>query len=1281
MAKGLFLIRRQWDGRAINRMSVKTLNSLVNLSPGFKTSVNLKADIEDDRKVSGYIPTEIASEVLLDLAENLHPLAGRRSRILTGTYGTGKSHLALVLARLYRDGVKNPALAPVIDKLKKWPGQAQRLIEERTHLNGRFLLVLLEGDEGPFDDTLLRYLDDALEREGIKDILPETAFSAAVARIEQIRRHNENTFKGLEDVSKEFGFESVTVLEGQLKNKQRTAYDAFCEIHKVLFAGASFYQHHLMTPKEVYEAVAKKLVDEKGYGGIVVIWDEFGRYIERVINDPRGIEGQNIQTFADGCCNRSGKYHVHLYLICHRSLQEYVGISTIARTTGMSKADQVEWNKISGRFRQFDMKSTDKEVFDLIDQVLIQKESDQLWKEFIAKSADFMDDWTEQSMRLRIFPEFNRNEIHTIITLGAYPLHPMAAFCLPRISQRVAQNERTLFTFLSDSGTDTLGPFIHDTIIPSLGVYPPCFTADMLWNFFARDVAEHPVYRRIYSKFSQADFMVDPDNELGKRIIKAVALLQVISTDRAPCTEDVISFALGLRSSERSELRDMLKSLCSKQGDRERVLVQSVTDGSYRFTGVASDGFDEKVNRIVEERMRSVRPTIHLSTIADRLQIPSTIPATSYSDDFMLARSLALEIVDCGQIQDSQQWIRNLGSGEFRDGYALIILCENGDEIRKAKELSLTTLKHPQILIGVPKEPIYVTALLRKHEAICFLETTQSNLYGKGADFREEWEQQERDYIEAINKIIGPILNPEKRLLDWFTNAKEITSIGSVSRLRNVASDMMRSVFPLTPCIAHERLTTDEGRDNFVGPRRAIINKLLLIDGPDLLANETTSQFKTVIDFVYRKNGILRQKGNSFIIDKPDENKFSAMSSVWNEIERTIEDARRGPVPMSMLISILRKPPYGLRMRSISLIIAAVFRKYLQRGNLSFQYEKSKLSISHVIRIDGTVLDDVVFSSEKYSLVFTDIGQKQEAVLFGVAMAFNVSFTSEVDKVELIEHIHESVKKWWRRLPPFAQNTKELDEQTKKIRDKILRMLAQEEADAQKILLNTIVDTIQPVDQKQIIVKEAVAELFGKAKENIDNAVEKQLVPRIKTVVEEVFSQESETNNQENALAVWFRKLSQERQDMRIAGDATILARGAKSVADGGKNAVEGALSLAKDITGTSLENWGDDMLERFRGRLEGAKRAVEEAETVKITPPKNGNEITIPEPHEGQVHIVLSIKTETLRRTFVPVSQISTMGENLRTIIKESIKGIGKALPSGECETILIEILRDILQ
>ena len=82
----------------------------------------------------------------------------------------------------------------------------------------------------------------------------------------------------------------------------------------------------MLDPGTFYKSVVKELTDNYDYGGITILWDEFGHKMEEVVKDPAGSEGLELQEFAENC-NYSEDLQIHLYLFCHRSLKEYHDIS------------------------------------------------------------------------------------------------------------------------------------------------------------------------------------------------------------------------------------------------------------------------------------------------------------------------------------------------------------------------------------------------------------------------------------------------------------------------------------------------------------------------------------------------------------------------------------------------------------------------------------------------------------------------------------------------------------------------------------------------------------------------------------------------------------------------------------------------------------------------------------------------------------------------------------------------------------------------------------------
>jgi len=1263
------------------------LSEAVWISPGFNTAVTLETDLDNEKKVRAYIPTRAACEVLLDLEKQLHPMVeGPRSRVITGTYGTGKSHLSLMLARLYRDGAEDADLGPMLDKMDgKWPGQAKKLRAGRSKKSGYFL-VLLEGDEGHFEDALLSRLTRALRKANLSDLIPETAFTAAVARVEDLRLNYADAYSDMVKRAPEFGVASLAALVKQLENSEKAAYEKFRDLYREVLSGAEFTATFGMKPRDVYSAVASRLVNDHGYSGIAVIWDEFGRYMERVVDDPRGLEGDAIQKFAEGC--NHGKGQLHLYLICHRSLQEYASLGTIARAMGTSKKDEDDWRKIVGRFHEFRMQSTDHEVFDLIDQVVVQMEDSPVYQNMVSDCAQALNDCTSEAMDAKLFPEFGREDVHSVVTLGAFPLHPMAAFLLPRVSQEVAQNERTLFTFLSHSGAGTLGPFLSSTpAVPDQG-RPPFFTADLLWDYFVNDVAAHPVHRRLMPRFERADTLVPVDDALAKRILKSVALLSVVALDRTPATAELIRMTLGLPASQMEHLQGQLDSLSSAQGDHELVLVRNVADQAYRFATVgASGGLDDSaISAVVTERLAKVTPAAHLRSIVGELQMGSEqiplrrIPSTLYNDDYgTVDRGLTVEFMDETEVGQPGRWTSNLGSGDFVDGYALIALCEDRQALDAVEVAAVSSLAHEQLLIGIPTEPTQLGALLRRHEAIRHLAAEQPYLYGEGAPLREEWEQRDRDFADAITRMVESLLDPDNAHLTWFTNGVQKDNVATVGRLRSLASDMMRLVFRDTPRIAHDRLTSDEGSDSQSSVRKEIIGELMSADGPSRLAAQSQQKLKRAIDAVLRRTGILRQQASGWIVAEPDAADQPEMQAAWSAVEACIQESMDHSIPLKKVVDCLKSPPFGMRARSIPIVVASVFRKYLDFGNLSIVGTSGKA----LERADSRALDEALLWPGNLTLVYREIGAKQMAVRDGIGAAFDIFAAEGEDGDSCIQRIRQAVAYWWRGLPRFAVVTESVSEGTATVRRYVFMPLADDSADASTIILEDLADRFSPGSDVDAISSAAVQEMVALAREELDGALQSILVPRLRTEVAKVFGDDGSAPEQ--AIAEWFEGLPEAARQTRVAGDPMDLANFAERTAKQESDVGVSVLDLAQQILGSEPSSWVDETVTRVCARLEGARRTAEIAgSSPRVTGTGSGTgvaggliEVTVP---PGQVRLSILGAGDPVVVNFVPVEELSATGVNLSSVVRSTVIAM-KSLPAGECETILVRLLSDVFK
>lgn len=154
-------------------------------------------------------------------------------------------------------------------------------------------------------------------------------------------------------------------------------------------------------------------------------------------------------------------------LISHKEISNYIDKLPKEKTDG--------WRGVSERFKHIHMNNNFSQTYEIISSVIQHKEP--IWGTFCDEHARDFEALFSRYQKHQMFMDA-QGEIETAIR-GCFPLHPVSTFILPRLSERVAQNERTLFTFLSAEGTATLAVFLDE--------YEDNFTLvtpDLIYDYF-----------------------------------------------------------------------------------------------------------------------------------------------------------------------------------------------------------------------------------------------------------------------------------------------------------------------------------------------------------------------------------------------------------------------------------------------------------------------------------------------------------------------------------------------------------------------------------------------------------------------------------------------------------------------------------------------------------------------------------------------------------------------------------------------------------------------------
>ncbi|MEM2126122.1 MAG: hypothetical protein QXQ53_06985, partial [Candidatus Methanosuratincola sp.] len=421
-------------------MSVLLSSSLADLrkpAPHFQRAIHIRYDLNNPDVIAAYVPTARAADALARLLRSLTPNARQRAFVLHGPYGSGKSLLVTVLAAILSRDLPLENLTPVLTRLEEVAPETALKVQRQLSDGPRLLPVVLYGDEGDLASSLLRALFAALRRIGWEEIRLATHYRAALETLQLWQKTYPETYQRLSALLQRENWSLERLTRG-LQQADEQAYEIFQRLYPTLTAGATF-NHYGHSVIETYQEAIRALAQESPYTGIAILWDEFGRFLEARTGDAFGREAALLQELAE-FANHSGETPLYLVLVTHKAFSGYFWNAPPEHIQ--------EWRRIGERFLALDVSGEPPEAYRLIAAALTTPD-ETAWQAYLEAQRIALTRILDRTVKQRLFPELDEEQIQDWIVKGAYPLHPLTVYALPRLSNKVAQNERTLFTFLT----------------------------------------------------------------------------------------------------------------------------------------------------------------------------------------------------------------------------------------------------------------------------------------------------------------------------------------------------------------------------------------------------------------------------------------------------------------------------------------------------------------------------------------------------------------------------------------------------------------------------------------------------------------------------------------------------------------------------------------------------------------------------------------------------------------------------------------------------------------
>lgn len=1200
--------------------------NMISIAPGFQYSVNIGYDLHDDNKLRSFIPTRSSLSLLKEILLSTQPSSADRSRVLIGAYGKGKSHIVLTILSILLK--RNLALFENLLPKIQADAELEQCVRNYYDSDNRILPVVISGSNTSLTQSFLLALQRTLSEHSLLDVMPETNYKAAVSVINRWKSDYPETYQAFCDAIDA----PVAQFTELLSDYNATAYEQFERVYPTLTAGSTFNPFLGFDVVELYESVAKGLRD-KGYSGIYIVYDEFSKYLEANITEASVSDTKTLQDLAEKC-NRSGALQMHLMLISHKEISNYIDKLPKQKVDG--------WRGVSERFKHIHLNNNFAQTYEIISTV-IQKTAEQ-WEAFCRQYADSFSALNRRYDRHPLFSGV-KADLRTAV-YGCYPLHPVSTFILPRLSERVAQNERTLFTFLSSEGNSTLPSFVAEHGDRAFKLITP----DVIYDYFEPLFKKESYASEIHTQYLLTASVLSKieGNELGSKIIKTISLIYILEQYEKlrPTKEEL----LGIFSFDYAP--EAIEASINGLIADDYVVYLRRSNDFLRLKQTSGVDIRQKIDELVQKQSGriSVRDILNQSNF-DNYMYPSR-----YNDEREMTRYFSFEFIDESEVDTGVNWSVKCES-IHADGVIYGILPRDDSNIQDVIDrLCQSSPTCNRCIFVVPKHHQEIKGIVAEYSAV-------KELRGKAVDdpiLFDEYEVVYEDLHEVIVRYMMIYTHPEQYAAVYIYNGcrKEIRRKAALTGLM---SEICDKVYRFTPTISNEAVNRDEITVISANSRSKIISGLLRSELEPNLGLTGSGQDVSIMRSTLVRTEILLDCES-----KPKLNLFPSnfyISWMLKEIIGFINNARKSKrVSVSHLYDRLTSPAnhIGMRRGLIPIYFAAVLHEYKHQVAVWNRSSQLPLNADTIRQIDA--------NPALFSLSYLDWNPDKEQYVSSLAQLFADHVIEAEKTINAYDYVANAMRRWFMSLPKYAKECK-IHPQGGKIEKpgrNMMRLLRQSVSSyellftrlpvaygltksAFKDVVQSIAETKRLYDQMLsdlkftlIVQTKQVFQLPGDRKATEQMSLTSVITDWCDSLNAQVFEQLF-PDGTDRCLKL-FRSITNDE-------DAFICA-------------------LARLATGLRVEDWNDQTIRSFCERIQLYHDTA--ASFIADEVPK-----TVENTSTYQISFV-NENGETVTKRF-DRTEYSRRGKLLYNQITSSLDAMGHAVSEQEKRQVLMEILKDL--
>jgi hypothetical protein len=929
--------------------------------------------------------------------------------------------------------------------------------------------------------------------------------------------------------------------------------------------------------KTIDSRKALKLVQEvasKADNGVFLIIDELGKNLEFAVQN-QGVEDLYLfQQLAE--LPKDKNYQIYLLGLLHQSFADYgERLASIQRN---------EWAKIQGRFEDIPFRDSDAQMMQLIGKAIDESQAETVVCGIHSQVAE----WFEY------LPNDITNDITQSILTAIYPLHPIAALVLPKLCTRYAQNDRSLFTFLTSAEPYSFQNYLEETsvvagnVLPTLKLY-------RVYDYFIEAVGVGLASRPNLQRWVEIQNLIDDAKSLDEdslQLLKTIGILNLITTTSPlRATRTLVTLAMCDIATDDDKLRweQKIDNLLQKG-----ILTYRRQLDELRIWQGSDFNVDAELSKYLEQErsplvnlLSTVRPLTPL--IAQRHSYKTGTLRyfeRKYLDGLENLNELRCSHSDCdglvGYWVDRQ--LPNQVPSQTADGKPLIILA--------AAKLDSLQIR------------------AREFAALKKIQTSASELQTDGVA-RQEVRYRLVQAEELLNETLASSFDVGANKNSCWIQGKSET-ISHITDFNAKLSEVCERVYSSSPILWNELINRRELTSQGSKARRELIEAMLEHAEEERLSLQGNGPEVSMYYSVLSETGIHRQEEGTWGFYPPNEE--SGVSTIWQAIEEFCFSAKEKQQTLDNLYKLLEAPPYGVKQGVVPVLLAAVLLYHIDDVGVYRDgtfipvvgAEHFELFLKDYSRFAVKYFEVVGLRSQVFKELETILRSSNAQMLAGIRNATLLA---------VVRPLFQFVKK----LPAYTKKTKRLSEEALAV----LQTLQQAQ-EPDELLFTSLpkacgLPPIVASDEDDGTVAKTLRKKLVAALHEIQTAYDR-LLTECQSLLHSAFAVRSNEDRLREDLRVRASYLSGQCLERRIKSFVMAAANETKKDA-------EWLDALVMIVADKPAESWNDEDVTNFEVQLSDLVRKFKNLEAIQKdaqTRTKEGFEarkITVTRPDGQETH------------------------------------------------------------